>query len=353
MGKVASLKVLKVIKVTEDAISIHFKQPFLRKIKYTSGQFLTLLVNIDGQIIRRCYSLNSAPKVDDYVSVTVKRIKDGKVSNHLFNNIKPGDKMSVLLPMGEFTFTPNKKKKRHIVLFGAGSGITPLISILKSAIASEPESTVSLIYGNRDVESIIFNEELNQYKEKYTDRLNLIHILEKPGDFEDCYKGRVERSQVKGLLDELPKFPEQDTEYYICGPSGMMNEAEEGLKGCGINGDKVHIEKFSAPPPSANESKVVGPFIENREVAIKLKGTTYRVPVKAGTTIMDAALDENIKLPYVCMDGICGSCKAKCASGEVFMRNGHVLTQKEIDEQIVLPCISKPVTNNVVIEFAS
>ncbi|MEM6829092.1 MAG: FAD-binding oxidoreductase, partial [Bacteroidota bacterium] len=132
MEKTATLKISKVVKVTDDAISIHFKQPFLKKIKYTPGQFLTLLVNMDERVERRCYSLNSAPGVDDYISVTVKRIKDGKVSNFLYDHLKEGDKLTVLPPMGEFTIQPDKRKKRHIVLFGAGSGITPLISILKS-----------------------------------------------------------------------------------------------------------------------------------------------------------------------------------------------------------------------------
>ncbi|WP_258105728.1 ferredoxin--NADP reductase [Marinoscillum sp. MHG1-6] len=351
MGKAVSLKIKKVIKVTDDAVSIHFKQPFFKKIKYTPGQFLTLLVNIDKEVVRRCYSLNSAPDVDDYVSVTVKRIKDGRVSNHLFNNIKEGDKMKVLLPMGNFTIIPDKNKRRHIVLFGAGSGITPLISILKSIINKEPSSIVSLIYGNRDVESIIFNDELNEYKEKYPNRVNLLHILENPGDFEDCYKGRVERTQVPGLLRQLPNLPDSDTEYYICGPSGMMIEAEEGLKLSGAPADKINIEKFSAPPPSAEETKAAGPMLQNREVTLKLKGKTHEIPVKAGTTILDAALDEKIKVPYVCMDGICGTCRATCTSGEVFMRKGHILTDKEVEEKVILPCICKPVSNNVVVEF--
>ena len=351
MGNAVSLKVKNVVKVTEDAVSIHFKQPFFNKVKYTPGQFLTLLVNIDGQIVRRCYSLNSAPGVDDYISVTVKRIKDGRVSNHIFNEIKAGDKINVLRPMGNFTIKPNPDLKRHIVLFGAGSGITPLISILKSIIKIESKSTVSLIYGNRDVESIIFNEELAAYKAQYQDRLNLIHVIESPGDFADCYKGRVERSQVKTLLAQLPQFDLSATEYYICGPSGMMIEAEEGLKSCGVPTEKINIEKFSAPPPSAEETKVVGPMLINREVNISFKGKSYTVPVKAGTTILDAALDEKIKLPYVCMDGICGTCKATITSGEVFMRNGHVLTPAEVESKMVLPCICKPISNNVVVEY--
>ncbi|WP_109831021.1 ferredoxin--NADP reductase [Reichenbachiella versicolor] len=353
MERVSTLKVVDVIKETEDAVSIHFKQPFFGKLKYISGQFLTILVDVEGEVERRCYSLNSAPKVDKTISITVKRIKDGKVSNHVFNTVKVGDKMKVLHPMGEFKLAPDPKIKRHVVLFGAGSGITPLMSILKSIIYKEPKSTVSLFYGNRDVESIIFNEELNAIAEEYKERLNLIHILEEPGDFEDCYKGRVERSQVPELLNKVPKFPFGQTECFICGPSGMMVEAEEGLKMAGVPEENINIEKFSAPPvPSAQEMQAVGAFLENREVVIELKGKKYPVPVKANKYILDAALDEKIKLPYVCMDGICGSCKAEKVSGEVFMRKGHVLTKKEVENNIILPCICKPITNGVVIKYA-
>ncbi|NME70862.1 ferredoxin--NADP reductase [Flammeovirga aprica] len=352
MEKIKTLKVVDVIKETSDAISIHFKQPFFKKIKYTPGQFLTLLVNIDGKVIRRCYSLNSAPKVDQTISVTVKRIKDGKVSNFLFDTVKKGDKIKVLYPMGEFTMEPDPNAKRHIVLFGAGSGITPLFSILKSTLYKEPKSIVSLFYGNRDIESIIFNELLANLKSEFSERLNLIHILEKPGDFSDCYKGRVERTQVPVYLEKVPKWAVEETEYYICGPSGMMNEAEEGLKLCNVPEQFIHIERFSAPPPTAQEMQTQGAFLENREIEIKHKGASHQFTVLAKSNILEAALDEKLKLPYVCMDGICGSCKAKVTSGEVYMRKGHVLTPKEVDEGYILPCICNPVTNNVVIEYA-
>lgn len=351
MGKVISLKVKKIIKETNDAVSIHFKQPFFNKIKYSPGQYLTLLVDIDGEIVRRCYSLNSAPGVDNDVSITVKRIKDGRISNHIFNNIKEGDKIKVLHPMGNFTIQPDKNKKRHIVLFGAGSGITPLISILKAILNGEPESYVSLIYGNRDIESIIFDAELSEYKAKYSKRLKLIHILERPIGLSDCIKGRVERTQVRELLDELPQFPAEDTAYFICGPTGMMIEAEEGLKACQISEDKIHIEKFNAPPPSAEEKQSKKPELSDQLVGINYKGKHYKVQVKAGTSILEAALDDKVDLPYVCLEGICGSCKATCTSGKVYMRSGHVLSQKEIDSNIVLPCLCKPLTEDVVLEY--
>lgn len=354
MEKILRLKVSKVTRETTDAVNIHFKQPLLaKKITYLPGQFLTLLVHVNGRVERRCYSLNSSPKTDSTLSITVKRIKDGLVSNHLFETVKAGDRMQVLQPMGSFTLHPDKNKKRHIVLFGAGSGITPLFSILKSVIFNEPQSAVSLIYGNRDKDSIIFNEQLNELKSRNPDRLNMIHILEEAGDFEDCYKGRVERSQVKDILSTLPIFKAEDTLYYICGPSGMMKEAEEGLKLSGIAEERIHIERFSAPPPTATEVKAKGPFLENREIRIRLRGNEHTVPVSANQSILDAALDQKIKIPYVCMDGICGSCQAKCISGEVFMREGHVLPKKDREAGHILTCISKPLSNNVVIEYST
>ncbi len=351
MEKVIKLKVVDVIKETGDAISIHFKQPFLKKIKYKSGQFLTLLVPIEGKVERRCYSLNSAPKVDKTISVTIKRVKDGKVSNHLFEHIRPGDTIKALSPMGSFVIDPDLKAQRHIVLFGAGSGITPLMSILKTILQVESKSIVSLFYGNRDEESIIFDATLKKFKEKFPQRLQLIHILSDPNAPDSRYKGRVERAQVPELLSSVPKYAPEKTLYFICGPSGMMIEAEEGLKAYGVAPKYIRIERFSAPPASAQEVKAEGALLENREVKIVNKGKEHLVPVKANLFILDAALDHKLDLPYVCLDGICGSCRATCSSGEVFMRKGNILSEKEIEEGQVLPCICKPLTNNVVIEY--
>ncbi|MEM1009804.1 MAG: FAD-binding oxidoreductase, partial [Myxococcota bacterium] len=217
MEKVIKLKVVDVIKETGTAISIHFKQPFLKKVKYKPGQFLTLLVPVNGTIERRCYSLNSAPKIDKTISVTVKKVKDGKVSNHLFDQVKVGDTIKALSPMGSFTIDPDLKAQRHVVLFGAGSGITPLMSILKTILQVEAKSIVSLFYGNRDEESIIFDESLKKFKEKFPERLHLVHILSNPADPASHYKGRVERDQIPGLLAQVPDYGPENTLYYICG----------------------------------------------------------------------------------------------------------------------------------------
>lgn len=349
MSNTISLKIKSIEKTTKDSIKIEFKENFFNKVKYSAGQFLTLLLEIDKKIYRRCYSLNSAMKIDPYPSITVKRVDNGLVSNYLFENAKEGQKIKALTPMGDFTIEPKPDKERHIVLFGAGSGITPLFSILKTILFKEGKSKVSLVYGNRDYDSIIFNEELNQLKKQYPERLQLQHILENPGDFEECYKGRVQRTQVKSILEQLPQLPEDRTEYYICGPTGMMIEAEEGLKSCDVPPGRIHIERFNAPPALAKE-EAKAPEIEDQQVKLIYKGKEHSVDVKAGTSILDAALDQKIKLPYVCMDGICGTCKGQCKTGDVYMRNGHVLSEADMNDGKVLLCMSKPVTDDVVIE---
>ena len=351
MEKIAKLKIVDVVQETNDAVSIHFKQPFFKKVKYTPGQFLTLLVDIEGKTERRCYSLNSAPNVDRTMSVTVKRVKDGKVSNYLLDYVKTGASMKVVYPMGNFTIQPTPTERRHVVLFGAGSGITPLMSMLKTVLHTESQSIVSLFYANRNEQSIIFNKELNQLQAKFGDRLTVVHILKEPGNVEACYSGRIDRSRIGDLLKEVPRFEKEKTAYYICGPAGMMEEVEEGLKAQGVEDQSIHIERFSAPPSSAQDEAADSMLFQDREVKIVLKGKEHTISVKANRTILDAALDHKINLPYTCMDGICGSCQATCKLGDVTMRNGHILSKKDLEAKQILPCICKPLTDGVEVHY--
>ncbi|UXP31862.1 ferredoxin--NADP reductase [Reichenbachiella agarivorans] len=349
MERISNLKVIKVVKETPDAISIYFKQPIFWKLKYSAGQYLTVLVSIDGTIERRCFSLNSAPEIERDISITVKNVQDGKVSSHLFHSVKEGDKIKVLHPQGEFKITPDPEIKRHIMLFGGGSGIAPLMSILKTILNLEPKSMVSLFYGNRDEESIIYNEELKDIKFDYQDRLNLIYILEDPGSNKECYKGRVERNQIPQLLKLVPKFPFGYTYCYVCGPTGMMIEAMEGLKLAGVPVSNIYVERYAAQS-NIGDTQTGGVLVQNREIKLLYEGKESRVTVKASKSILDAALDHGVRIPFVCKDGICGSCKATCLSGKVYMREGNVLTDEEIDQNMILSCISAPISNNVVIK---
>lgn len=350
MERVLKLKVSKIVKETPDAVTIYFRQPRFWSVKYAAGQYLTIMVKLDGRIERRCFSLNSTPNLEKELSITVKNTRDGRVSNFLYHFVKEGDKLKVLEPQGEFKFTPDPIYKRHIVLFGGGSGIAPLMSILKSALYFEPKSIVSLFYGNRDEESIIYNEELKDIKFDFKDRLNLIHILEDPGDSRDVYKGRVKRKQVPELMRMVPKFPFGHTFCYVCGPSGMMIEAQAGLKLAGVPDSNVFVERYIGQT-SWEEATTSGALLQNREVKLIHQSKTYAVSVKSTRSILNAALDEGIELPYVCKDGICGECKAVCQSGQVYMKKDNILSDEEISQKIILTCISHPLTNNVVLNI--
>jgi len=180
MSDFFTLKVKEVVKETEDTVTIHFKQPLFKKVKYKPGQFLALLFTINGEKVRRSYSMSSAPNLDNTVAVTVKRVEGGLVSNHINDNVKAGDSIEVMQPLGNFIYQVDNKAKRHVLLFGAGSGITPLMSILKSVLFFEPDSVVSLVYGNRNKSSIIFSQKLEELKKKFGERLNLVHSLTQP-----------------------------------------------------------------------------------------------------------------------------------------------------------------------------
>ncbi|PIB35802.1 hypothetical protein BFP72_10555 [Reichenbachiella sp. 5M10] len=352
MERVSKLKVVRVVRETPNAISIHFKQPFFWKLKYTAGQYLTVLIQVEGEVKRRCFSILSAPNLEEEISITAMSSEDGEVSAHLFDTVKEGDKLKVLHPQGEFTIEPDESAKRHLLLFGGGSGIAPLMSILKTVLFVESKSMVSLFYGNRDEESILFNEELKDLQFDYPERLNLIHILENPGDFKDCYKGRVERTQIPELLRKVPKFPFGHTFCYISGPTGLMIEAAAGLRMAGVPDTHIFMEQYLSQS-SVQEAKAAAALIQNREVKLIYQDKEYHVPVQAGRSILDAAIDAGVELPYVCKDGICSSCKAQRVSGEVFMRGETILSDEEIAQGVVLPCICKPLSNHVVLRIPS
>ena len=192
MSDYYTLKVKDIIKETDDTVTIQFKQPLFKKVKYISGQFLTVIIPVNGEKLRRSYSMSSAPNLDSHIGVTVKRVENGVVSNYLNDHIKKGDSIEIMKPMGNFTLEPNKQGKRNIILFGGGSGITPLMSILKSALYFEPNSAVSLVYANSDEDCIIFKDQLDALKEKFGERFNLVHVLSQPKQMWNGHTGRMD-----------------------------------------------------------------------------------------------------------------------------------------------------------------
>ena len=364
------LTVRSIIKETAEAITITFEPP-AEGLSYQAGQFLTLILEIDGAEVRRSYSLCTAPAVDPHPAVTVKRVASGKVSNYLNDTLKPGDTIRVAEPAGTFTTPVDADNQRHLVMFGGGSGITPLMGLLKSVLHGEPQSKVSLIYANRSATSIIFRQQLASLRQQYPDRLHVVHVLEDATDHSEAHEGQVLAERVPELLEAL-SFSEATTEYFLCGPPGMMENVRQALKTTGVPPHLIHQESFvlSKSPPVKKDSAVEKPTAtwdtdtppgayqttqatvnEAREVTIRYEGETHRFTVEPDSTILQTALALDIELPYSCQSGLCTACMGKCVSGRMKLDEEDSLTEDDLKEGYVLTCVGHPLTDNVVIEI--
>ncbi|MCF6352930.1 MAG: ferredoxin--NADP reductase [Cyclobacteriaceae bacterium] len=345
-----SLTVTEVVKETADAISIVFAQPE-PKFEYKSGQFLTLIIDINGKSVRRAYSLSSSPYTDEDLAVTIKRVEGGLMSNFLNDTIKAGDTINVMEPMGHFTTEFNPANKRHIIMFGGGSGITPLMSHAKSALTQEPNSIVSLIYANRDIDSIIFKEAFQDLAIKYEGRFRVIHILDNAPLEWQGPSGLLNHEMLTDLFERIPNWGIGQTTYIMCGPEGMMNNVETLLEKQNIPGDKVFKESFVAGTINKEDGGEASSEIQERTVTILYDDEEFKVKVSPKKAILDAALDMEIDLPYSCQSGLCTACRGKCVSGSVKMDEEEGLSKAEIEAGYVLPCVSHPLTDDVKIEI--
>lgn len=312
---------------------------------------------IDGKKIRRAYSVCSSPYTDPYPAVTVKRVEGGLVSNFLGDHLKAGDELEVMEPMGNFTVEPKAGHRRHVILLGGGSGITPLMSIAKSVLHMEPDSQVSLIYANRNENSIIFRTALDELQEKYQNRFQLIHVLDEAPLKWECPTGLLRPELLKELLQQLPQTPAEQTEYFMCGPEGMMVNVEETFKELQIPKDRIHRESFVAGKTervdgAADPVAAAGDDAPKaREVTVILDGEEFKFTVEPDKTILETALEQDIDLPYSCQSGLCTACRGKCLSGKVKMDEEEGLSESEIEEGYVLNCVGHPITDDVVIEI--
>lgn len=349
-----NLIVKQVVQETKDAISIVFEQP-VSKISYKAGQFLTLIATVGGKEVRRAYSLNSSPVTDSDLSVTVKRVDGGLMSNWLPDNVKSGSTIKVMEPMGHFTTEFNKANKRHLVLFAGGSGITPMMSIIKTTLVEEPESICSLIYANRDIDSIIFKNAFDQLQTKYEGRLHVIHVLDNAPVNWQGHSGLLNHEMLTKILERIPDWGINSTTYLMCGPEGMMKNVQTLLEARKISTDKIFKESFvqgtidketkKEPVPTTAE----GP--KAREVTVRYDGQEYKFVVEPNRTILETALDNGIDLPYSCQSGLCTACRGKALSGQVKLDEEEGLSQSERAEGFVLTCVGHPMSDDVVIEI--
>jgi ring-1,2-phenylacetyl-CoA epoxidase subunit PaaE len=351
------MRVVEITRETADAVTLHFEHPNKNSIPYLPGQFLTLILPLNGEKVRRSYSLSSIPAEAPRLSVTVKRVKEGLVSNYLCSHLQVGDVVEVMEPMGHFTLQTNPANSRIIYLFGAGSGITPLMSIAKAVLLEEPASRVVLLYGNRNEASIIFKNQLEQLQTASGGRLLVEHVLSQPLTSWVGLRGRLNRSTVVKILEKLELPPPQDAQFYLCGPVDMMLEVKEALSLLQVPADRIHKETFvhtlQDTPPQQGE--VGGNESQNQlarqVVTVQYDGAEYQVEVPSGQTILEAALDQGVDLPFSCQAGLCTACRGKCLSGKVQLEEQDGLSEEELAEGYVLTCVGHPLTRDVVIEI--
>ncbi len=346
------LLVKDVINETAEAISIIFENPD-KKIKYKPGQFLSLVFRVDGEEVRRSYSLSTSPFFDEDLGVTVKRIDQGKISNYINEKIRPGDMIEAMEPKGNFTIDIDPEEKRNLFLFAGGSGITPLYSIGKSVLHQEPHSNVMLVYQNRNEDSIIYKEAIDRFRSEYPN-FKVVHILSQPGPAWNGRKGRITKEDVRDLVSEALKDNEHTPLFYVCGPHGMMETVMDQLLEMNVPHSSIHKESYVAASTKAASHKETPPPVEevvNHEVTIILNGEEYKITVEPGRYILETALDADLNMPFSCQSGLCTACRGKLISGKVQMDDPDGLSEEEIAEGYVLTCVSHPVTNDVVIEI--
>ncbi len=346
--KYIELEISEIIQETPDAVTLVFHQPE-GKLEYHPGQFLTLIFNIDNEEVRRSYSLCSSPVTNDEPAVTIKRITDGKVSNFINDHVKVGDVVKVMPAMGNFIAEPKKENKRKVVVFGAGSGITPLFSILKSILKVEEESKVYLVYGNRSESSIIFKKQIEELQNTYGNRLHVTHVLSQPSAEWTGLTGRLNLERLREILLDLPELSPQQADYFLCGPTGFMHTVQEALNEMRVAKSRVNMESFVSSG-TEKDASTSSPEIQDQKVKIFLDGSEFNVDVPAKRTILEAGLDKNIDMPFSCQSGLCTACRGKLLSGKVHMEESDGLTDEELEEGYVLCCVSHPLTDDVSIK---
>ncbi|TSE09597.1 ferredoxin--NADP reductase [Aquimarina algiphila] len=341
------LTVKDIIPETKDAVSVILKNNlFFNKIKYKAGQFLTVKIPIKNKIEKRAYSFSSSPVTDDFLKITVKKVEKGLVSNYICDILKPGQKIEVEKPAGSFYVVPNKNTQFNYILFAAGSGITPIFSIIKTVLEKEPLSKIILIYSNRNEESTIFKKAIENLEKKHPNSFVVEHILEKKNSDKPNYHQDLLNKELVDSILKKHHTTYEDGKYMMCGPHGFMDKAKEILLEKGITRDKIKLEAFSTTLITSSDAKKL-----ESSVTIYHDNNKHTLDVKGDKTILQAAMSNNIMLPYSCRSGMCNSCKAKCISGSVKMIDGHFLSEEEVAEGHILTCISFPRSNNVSISF--
>jgi len=339
-----TLDVVKVVRETPDAVSLTVDDPSGRPIDYRPGQFLTLLLDIDGREVRRPYSFSTSPFDGRLPTLTVKRVPGGVASTHLVEGVQEGDALRAIGPSGAFATDADPQRSRHLVMLAGGSGITPIMSILRAILAAEPRSRVTLVYGNRSERDIIFRYALDALAFRHRDRLVVDHVLSEPTPDWKGPTGLLDRKNVMSRLRTLGVQDDDDTEYYLCGPEPMLEGCREALSRREVPEARIFEERYVKP-------EVTGagrPTDATHQRPVKMKvvrGPAQRlITVSPGQSLLEAGVAAGIDMPFSCTMGGCGACKVRLTAGEVTMAEPNCLREDERADGYVLACSSFPKT---------
>jgi ring-1,2-phenylacetyl-CoA epoxidase subunit PaaE len=354
LSKFHSLPVASVERETRDAVAITFAVPaeLRQAFRFAQGQHLTLRARIAGEDVRRSYSICSAAQ-DDTLRIAVKKAQGGLFSTWANETLKAGDRIDVMRPLGHFNVALDPAARRHYLGIAAGSGITPLLSIVKTTLVAEPSSRFTLIYGNRASATVMFKEELAALKDLYLGRFNLVHVLSREAQDIELLHGRIDRAKADALLAHWVPLPDIDCAF-VCGPEGMMTAVIAALRGRGFPEPRIKIERFAASIPKHTHVAMKEPEPGHTQCAVTvvLDGATRSFNLEKGKeNILEAGLRSGIELPYSCKGGVCSTCRAKLVSGEVDMDVNFALEDYEVARGFVLTCQSYPVTDAVTVDY--
>jgi ring-1,2-phenylacetyl-CoA epoxidase subunit PaaE len=347
------LTIKKVVHETSDCItaSLNIPEGLLETFNFKEGQYLTFRKMIDGEEVRRSYSICKAP-YENELTVAIKRVSGGIFSNLANDNFKPGYEIDVMPPTGNFSTRINSINPNYLAI-SAGSGITPIISIIKQTLKTQPESKFTLIYGNKNRGSILFFEELEELKNKYMERFTLIHILSREKMDADIAYGRVDKEKLVSLQSLVPF--NQFSSVYLCGPESMILTSTEFLKEQGMEKSNIHFELFGTAAaykkskPDDSKETSSGP---KSKITIRLDGRSSSFELAYDSkSILDAALTAGADLPFACKGGVCCTCRAKLVEGQVAMDVNYALEPEEVEQGFILTCQAHPLTETVVIDF--
>jgi ring-1,2-phenylacetyl-CoA epoxidase subunit PaaE len=322
--------------------------PLRETFRWRAGQHLSFRFNINGEEQRRSYSISSSPFTGDPLRITVKRVKDGVVSNHINDHVQKGDVIEVMPPFGGFCLDPGATSRRTHYFFGAGSGITPLFSMLSSVIAAEPNSFAHLAYGNNNEKSILLEDELNAVWGANPDRMSIHHVFSKPGWWSSAdywRKGIVDKDAIEALITENPPYA-QDAQYYICGPGGMNKGVKDALMSLDVPADRIHMESYGGAADLATGIEGMAAKAE-----VTLGGSTHSIDIAKGQTVLEAVRAAGLRPPYSCQSGVCGACRADLTNGEVQMRARMALEDGDIAKGAILTCQSLPATGEISLSY--